>query len=114
MGGDLLAGHPHQDLPAGHRDDAHAPADAAPGHGPLPAGGPDEHRRRDGMDADVAHHRLEEPEVADGPQALLLPHEQDVGRQAGGAVRLRVRLGLDPGHRLGEASPPRELAAVGC
>ena len=36
-----------------------------------------------------------------------------VGRQAGGAVRLRVGLGLDPGHRLGEAAPPGELAAVG-
>ena len=111
--GDLLAGHPHHDLAAGHRHDAHAPADAAPGHGPLPAGGPDEHGRRDGLDAHVAHHRLEEPEVPDGPQALLLPHEQRVGRQAGGAVRLRVGLGLDPGHRLGEAAPPGELAAVG-
>lgn len=111
--GDLLAGHPHHDLAAGHRHDAHAPADAAPGHGPLPADGPDEHGRRDGLDAHVAHHRLEETEVPDGPQALLLPHEQRVGRQAGGAVRLRVDLGLDPGHRLGEAAPPGELAAVG-
>ena len=105
-----LAGHYSPRPGRWHRADAHAPADAAPGTD-HPAGGPDEHGRRDGLTPTSPTDRLEEPEVPDGPQALLLPHEQHVGRQAGGAVRPEFAW-ASTRHRPRGRSHLVELAAV--
>ena len=109
----LLARHADADLAARHGDDADAPAYAAPGDRPLPARGADEHGRGDDLHAHVAHHGLEQRHVADGPQGLLLAHEEGGRRQARRGVRLLVGARLYPGDAPAQALPAGELALVG-
>lgn len=114
VGGDELPGHVAVHRAVGHAHHLHGAPYASSRHRHLLAMGGDDHGGGHLRDAGhVAHGLLEQAAVADGPQRVLLLHEQRRRRHPRGLVDLVVAPLLYAGDDVDEPLLALELALVG-